>query len=207
MYESPPGPFPFEIKTSFDIAPIEEQERRRHAVDREIHGMFCKRVLCIADIDEGGNTHFAREYRGIIAEKQTVNKLPFQIIAGATNGMVESLRATRLSRHGPAVQLREVTPIIWNRRAADLYFADAGLSPGDEPIDMLIEFYGNSVIASDHWQSRCMYPDNEVAGDDLIFGVPEGVAVEELWLHVRFPEYGGLPVNISASIEVDSDGR
>jgi Calcineurin-like phosphoesterase len=209
MFESPPGPSGFELKYSFDIAPLEEQDRRRHLEDIETFGIHCKRLLCFADIEPGGDAYFAREFRGVSTTQPELKALPFGVTARITNGMVEAFGVERLSANGPSMSLVEAGAGNWSVRNGRIAFHDQALKKGDAPIDFVVEFYGNNAFALDRWQHECIYPGITARSEFLKFGVPEKIAVEEFWLLARFPEYGGLPKGVTAIIcdENDPHGR
>jgi len=203
MYESPPGPSGFERKCTFDIAPLAEQDRRRNRMDRDAFKINCKRLLCVANIEEGGDAYFAREFRGLDTTADSVRQLPFQLTASTTNGMVEEFRGERLCDYGPSIRLMKDKQVCWNECSGHIEFDGVGLHAGDEPIDFLVEFYGNNAFALDQWQHTSMYPEwgTGPRSEYVNFPVPENIAVEEFWLIVRFPVCSGLPKGIIAVVK------
>jgi len=196
MREGPPGGGAFVTKDSFDLAPLEEQDRRRHARDCQDIGIVCKRMLCVAEIDPYGDAHFVREFRGVTTRVHSVAELPGPYLAAAQSGLVEAFSVRQLSEHGPSVSLESLGNDSRECIKARIKFGGSGLQKDDSPIDFLTEFYANSAFALNRWQFECMYPERSDPREMLRFHVCADIAVQELLIHVRFPDDAPLPRRI-----------
>jgi Calcineurin-like phosphoesterase len=206
--EAPPGGT-FREREPIDLAPPEEQDRRRYLADRTRLKIGCERMLCIADIDAYGDARFYREFRAVSTERAAVPCLPGPYVAGTSGGFVETYRAQSISNHGPKVSVQQLKPCTASRVPAEVRFALPGLQRGTEPVDFVLEFYANNCFALNRWQYECMYPPCEAqeCNESIRFSLPGDVAVRELTLHVRFPDEIPLPTRLDVRQEFTVAGR
>jgi len=197
QFEAPAGGT-FRERDPIDLAPPEEQDRRRHLAERTALQVTCERMLCIADIDPYGDTRFYREFREVSTTKYAVEKLPGPYVASTSAGFVEAFRAQAMSSWGPQISLQFSEGQANNKLSAEIRFASPGLQKDVLPIDFVVQFYGNNCFALNRWQYECMYPPCEAheCNESLSFQVPADIAVSELILHARFPDEMPLPVRL-----------
>jgi len=197
QYEAPPGGT-FRRLDPIDLAPVEEQDHRRHLADREALKICCERMLCIADIDAYGDARFYREFREVSTRQHAVERLAGPYVAGTGGGFVEAYRAQSISAWGPQISLQFLKPHPVERVPAEIRFASPGLQQGMAPVDFVLEFYANNCFALNRWQYECMYPLRDVldSNESIRFRAPPDIAVRELTLHVRFPDEMPLPKRI-----------
>lgn len=204
MLQAPPEGGAFALERSFDLVPPEQHERGRHAADARRLGSSCRRLLCVADINAYGDARFVREFRALQTSLRQLDRLAGVHVAEASAGMVEAVVAQSLSAYGPTVSARP------QRRSAqridtELYFP-GGLQAGELPIDFALEFQGNSAFALNRWQFRCMYPGRDDGQEQARFAMPPDLAIEELWVHLRFPPEIRLPVRLNLRVLEPSAG-
>jgi 3',5'-cyclic AMP phosphodiesterase CpdA len=209
MFEAPPGGGAFRERDAVDLAPEEEQDRRRHLADRNELKIRCERMLCIADIDAYGDARFYREFREVRTEQHAVDRLAGPYIAGTSSGFVETYRAQSISTWGPQISLQLLEPRTLGKVPAAIRFASPGLQRDVPPIDFVLEFYANNCFALNRWQYECMYPPCEVheCNESIRFSVPRDIAVRELTLHVRFPNEMPLPTRIDVRQKTEIGDR
>lgn len=204
MYEGPPGGGAFELKSCLDLAPIEEQDRRRHAQDRLDIGTACERMLVVVAIGPYGDARFVREFRGVSTNVDALYELPGPFVAATSRGLVEAFVARSLCQWGPAVTLQHCGTPSLGKIDAKIKFGGSGLQKNDQPIDFMMEFYVNNAFALNQWQFECMYPKRDARDEGLEYmhiKVPKDIAVQELLIHVRFPEDVPLPHRIDVKQE------
>ena len=205
MREGPPGGGAFVSKGFFDLAPLEEQDRRRHSQNCIDIGVTCKRMLCVAEIEPFGDAHFVREFRGVSTSRNYVSELPGPYVASAKSGLVEAFSARQLSDHGPSVSLQTLETRSRELIRSKVIFDGSGLQKDDMPIDFTTDFYANNAFALNKWQFECMYPNRTDYRETLRFIVRPDMAVQELLIHVRFPDNAPLPRRIDIKRCVGSD--
>jgi hypothetical protein len=199
MYEAPPREGGFLPKHTLDLAPLEEQDRQRHAREVAEVKTSCDRMLCIAEINTYGDARFVREFRGVRTTRHAVERLPGPYVAATTRGLVEGFVAHTLCQWGPSVTLKPKGEGMLGHLEAEICFGGSGLQNSDQPIDFTLDFFANNAFALNQWQFDCMYPDGERHEDRrefLSFATPVDIAVQELLIHVRFPDDVPLPRRI-----------
>jgi hypothetical protein len=95
-----------------------------------------------------------------------------------------------------------------NRIEAAILFGGSGLQKDDAPIDFALECYANNAFALNRWQFQCMYPDREQKQnlyEDLNFEVPKDIALEELFIHIQFPDEVLLPYRIDVRQRIGTE--
>jgi Icc-related predicted phosphoesterase len=205
MFEAPPGGGTFREREPVDLAPEEEQDRRRYLADRERLKISCERLLCIADIDAYGDARFYREFREVRTQHHSVDCLPGPYLAGTTSGFVETYRALALSSWGPGVYLEVLPKGTLTHIPAAIRFGTPGLQRDMGPINFVLEFYANNAFALNRWQHEHMYPDRKAheRNELVYFKVPPDLAIRELTIHVRFPDEIRLPTRIDVRQRTD----
>ncbi|MDP8984400.1 MAG: metallophosphoesterase [Pseudomonadota bacterium] len=205
MFEAPPGGGTFREREPLDLAPEEEQDRRRHLADRERLKIGCERMLCIADIDAYGDARFYREFREVRTEHHAIDQLPGPYTAGTSSGFIETYRALSMSSWGPLVDLKILKGRTLSRVPAAIRFGTAGLQREMAPINFLLEFYANNAFALNRWQYEHMYAGREAQerNEVVYFNVPTDIAVREVTIHVRFPDEVPLPTRFDVRQKSD----
>jgi hypothetical protein len=202
MYQGPPGGGTFQLERSFDLVPIETQNRRRFEEDVKQFPLRCRRMVCHTEISSEGDGRFFREYKGVSTTRPRVHEFPGELYAHAQSGLMEAYVARSLSGHGPRVSVVPSDPVATDasRIAVRLRFEGSGLQCDDAPIDFFTEVFGNNAFALNRWQFDSMYPDRTDRIEDVRYRIPQGLAVEELVLQVRFPPEVGVPQRIDLRV-------
>ena len=201
MYEAPPREGGFLPKHTLDLAPLEEQDRHRYARDVVELKTTCERMLCVAEINTYGDCRFVREFRSVSTTRHALEGLPGPYVAETSRGLVEAFVARPMCQWGPSVSFRPKGEGTLARLEGEIRFGGSGLQSSDQPIDFTLDFYANNAFALNQWQFDCMYPDGERHEDRreyLSFATPLDIAVQELLIHVRFPDDVPLPRRIDA---------
>jgi hypothetical protein len=195
MFEAEPDGGTFCPVRRFDVVPLEQHARVQFERCRQGGALWCRRVVCIVEINDYGDAHVVREFRGVKTPRERVTEFPAAFPAKASSGMIEGYRAASLSEHGPGVtvQIEAEQP---GSVSARVIFKGVGLQHGDDPVDLMTEFQANNAFALNRWQFESMYPVRRDYLETMSFRSPAGLAVEELVLHLRFPNATGLPMRL-----------
>jgi len=192
IFEAEPDGGTFFSKQNFEVVPSEQHARAQFEQRQQRYELLCRRMVCIADINDYGDAHFVREFRGVKTQCERLSAFPTTLAAHASSGSIEDFRVSALSSHGPGVKFN-IESQERNRITGRVMFNGSGLQRGEDPIDIMTEFQGNNAFALNRWQFDSMYPDRDDYLESVSFRAPESVAVNELVLHLQFPTTKGLP--------------
>jgi hypothetical protein len=191
-FEAEPEGGTYFSKQKFDVVLSEQHARAKFEKNKQSFDLWCRQMVCIADINAYGDASFVREFHGVKTERELLNAFPSTLAAHASSGSIESCRAYSLSNHGPGVKFkiesREPHKIVGR-----VTFSAPGLQRGEDPINIRTEFQGNNAFALNRWQLESMYPKREDDIEYVSFRAPADVALNELVLHVQFPKTIKLP--------------
>lgn len=205
MFEAAPNGGTFVFKRQVDLAPLETQAQQRFEEFKSELGVWCRRMICIADINDFGDASFRREFYGVQTSKDNLKELSdFQ---GEVNyGIVEAFRVWTLSNHGPGVMIGNRQQPALNKISVRVDFKGHGLQKDHLPIDFVTEFEAHNAFALNLWQLKSMCLSTKSVNnrnDELLekvnFWVTNQLAVEELVLVIKYPAAICLPKRMELS--------
>ncbi len=208
MYEAPPNGGTFGVP--YEVIPLqtdEEFSEERFKISKESLGVYCERMICIADINEFGDATFRREIYNIKTTNKDLTSF-FSFKGSVTDGTVEAFQVKTLTDDGRGVtiQTRPSTCRSVDEVTAKVSFEGTGLQKSHPPVSLFTEFKGHNAFALNEWQLKCMRlssgtPEKQDRIESVKFMVFDEFAVEELMLVIKFPETIELPKRAELNID------
>ncbi|MEQ1530556.1 MAG: hypothetical protein ABL925_14670, partial [Methylococcales bacterium] len=208
MYEAEPAGGTFTSEPCLvSLQTDEEQKYQRFQEAKRATGLWCRRMICIADINEFGDAGFRRELYGIQTNKDNLSEL-LSFTGSVTDGSVEAFRTWTLSDNGPGVIIGNSQRASQNKVSVRVDFKGSGLQKNHLPVDIATQFEGHNAFGLNLWQLKSMRISAQSVcktnnQDEWVdFKVFEHIAVEELVLVIKYPD----TVNLPKRMELSRDG-
>ncbi|PRY06010.1 hypothetical protein B0G73_108262 [Paraburkholderia sp. BL25I1N1] len=192
VYEAPSEDGSFERQDEIQLTSEHEYAQRSFARLKVSKQLYCNRMFHSALVDESGNALLAREFAGV-KTKSPIQEFPYDFPASCEQGEIHTANAAISTHVGPTAS----TSFRWlpnGDASCRVSFGERGLQVDDEPIDFYMSYQANNAFALDSVQYAYMYPKfSGERTEHMIYSVPDCLAVEELYLQLRFPAGMQIP--------------
>lgn len=192
VYEAPSEEGSFKLHDKIHLTSEHEYAQRGYARLKDSKSLYCSRMFHSALINESGDALLAREFTGV-KTKSTISEFPYDFPATCKQGGIHTAKAYISTNLGPTASTR----FGWLSNldaTCRVSFGERGLKIDDEPIDFYMSYQADNAFALDSLQYGYMYPGYEgERTEHMIYSVPECLAVEELYLQLRFPSGSSIP--------------
>ncbi|MEX3689300.1 metallophosphoesterase [Paraburkholderia sp. BR14263] len=184
VYSAQPTGETFVLKKTFSIAESSEMARRRFETYLARKGVVCQRAVFTAVVDEFGGAVITRRFHGFESMHAPLSLLPGKFELSCHEGHVGEVVVKPISEIVPHMTVREAERSV-TKVVCTVEFEGSLLSPRS-PVDFELEVAGSNLFALDIRQFEELYNDPTATVEEMIWTVPEGLAIRELQLHLKF---------------------
>ncbi|CAB3772720.1 hypothetical protein B7G54_23235 [Burkholderia puraquae] len=201
VYSAQPTGETFALKKNFCIAESSEMARRRFESYLGRKGVVCQRAVFTTVIDDFGGAVIKRRFYGLESMHAPLSQVPGTFELSCHEGHVGEVTVEPLSEVVPHMTVREGERSV-SKVVCSIDFEGSLLAPR-MPVDLELEVQGSNLFALDMRQFEELYNDPNATVEEMIWTVPEGLAMRELQLHLKFLSRGVHPSQIRLSRAID----
>ncbi|MCX4156300.1 MULTISPECIES: metallophosphoesterase family protein [Paraburkholderia] len=198
----------FNRKNTINITTDAEYARRRFEGNSKELGLSCAKMVSSVQIDEYGDALLSREFAGL--ETQAIlTEFPCELAASSVSGEITHASVQVTSDKSPSASL-EIVDLQSRSAKFKVQFSGDVLRPNSFPLDLNFRALATNAFALTSTQHRLMQPHARSTDEEMIFTVPDCLAVRELILLLSFPKTAAFPKSISLQVstpEVSRNGQ
>lgn len=186
VYSAQPTGETFALKETFMVSSAQQVARRRYEQYLSSTGVQCRRLLFRTSIQPFGDAEVRREFVAFQSLHGPLSSVPGIVRLNCDEGHVGAVKVNVGMQSGPLIGVREKKRTTEDIQC-ELVFDGSLLAP-NTPIDFTVEMMATNAFALNAEQHRELYPTDASTVEQMVYTVPDGMAITELELQLVFPD-------------------